>query len=93
MEDNLTNIENICGTKPDTQELIEIGSDPNFVFGIGYEVYDGLSIQIKSLRSLKNITNKKVSNQKILKNILFSYGKLLKQAKKMSFSELKKRYN
>ena len=57
MEDNLTNIENICGTKPDTQELIEIGSDPNFVFGIGYEVYDGLSIQIKSLRSLKNITN------------------------------------
>jgi len=32
-------------------------SDPNFVFGIGYEVYDGLSIQIKSLRSLKNITN------------------------------------
>ena len=32
MEDNLTNIENICGTKPDTQELIEIGSDPNFVF-------------------------------------------------------------
>lgn len=32
-------------------------SDPNFVFGIGYEVYDGLSIQIKSLRSVKNITN------------------------------------
>tara|TARA_Y100001970_G_scaffold27416_1_gene33438 strand:+ start:103 stop:411 length:309 start_codon:yes stop_codon:yes gene_type:complete len=32
MEENLTNIENICGTKPDTQELIEISSDPNFVF-------------------------------------------------------------
>ena len=32
MEENLTNIENICGTKPDTQELIEIGNDPNFVF-------------------------------------------------------------
>jgi len=32
-------------------------SDPNFVFGIGFEVYDGLSVQIKSLRSLKNITN------------------------------------
>ena len=27
------------------------------MFGIGYEVYDGLSIQVKSLRSLKNITN------------------------------------
>ena len=32
-------------------------SDPNFLFGIGLEVYDGLSVQIKSLRSLKNITN------------------------------------
>lgn len=32
-------------------------SDPNFVFGLGFEVYDGLSVQIKSLRSLKNITN------------------------------------
>ena len=32
-------------------------NDPNFVFGFGFEVYDGLSIQIKSLRSLKNITN------------------------------------
>ena len=27
------------------------------MFGIGFEVYDGLSVQIKSLRSLKNITN------------------------------------
>tara|TARA_B100001250_G_scaffold381716_1_gene374263 strand:+ start:143 stop:847 length:705 start_codon:yes stop_codon:yes gene_type:complete len=32
-------------------------NDPNFVYGLGYEIYDGLSLQIKSLRSLKNITN------------------------------------
>tara|TARA_X000000368_G_scaffold410187_1_gene393279 strand:- start:3683 stop:4006 length:324 start_codon:yes stop_codon:yes gene_type:complete len=32
MEDNLTLIENNCGLKPIDQELIEIGSDPNFVF-------------------------------------------------------------
>jgi len=32
-------------------------SDPNFVYGLGYEIYDGLSLQIKSLRSLQNITN------------------------------------
>ena len=32
-------------------------NDTNFVLGIGYEVYDGLSLEIKSLRSLKNITN------------------------------------
>ena len=31
-------------------------NDTNLVYGIGYEVYDGLSIQLKSLRSLKNIT-------------------------------------
>tara|TARA_B100000029_G_C17563812_1_gene954390 strand:- start:859 stop:1569 length:711 start_codon:yes stop_codon:yes gene_type:complete len=32
-------------------------NDPNFVFGFGFEIYDGLSVQIKKLRSLKNITN------------------------------------
>ena len=32
-------------------------NDTNFVLGLGYEVYDGLSLEIKSLRSLKNITN------------------------------------
>tara|TARA_Y100000590_G_scaffold362805_1_gene420164 strand:- start:616 stop:1197 length:582 start_codon:yes stop_codon:yes gene_type:complete len=31
-------------------------NDTNLVYGIGYEVYDGLSIQLKSLRSLKNIS-------------------------------------
>ena len=32
-------------------------NDTNFVFGLGFEIYEGLSVQIKSLRSLKNITN------------------------------------
>ena len=32
MEDNLVLIENNCGLKPINQELVEIGSDPNFVF-------------------------------------------------------------
>ncbi len=31
-------------------------NDTNLVYGIGYEVYNGLSIQLKSLRSLKNIS-------------------------------------
>ena len=34
MKDNLVLIENNCGLKPADQELIEIGSDPNFVFCI-----------------------------------------------------------
>ena len=32
MEENLSNIESQCGIKPIETELIEIGSDPNFVF-------------------------------------------------------------
>ena len=31
--------------------------DPNFVFGVGYEFYESLSLQIKLLRSMKNITS------------------------------------
>tara|TARA_Y100001980_G_C14458076_1_gene240553 strand:+ start:34 stop:732 length:699 start_codon:yes stop_codon:yes gene_type:complete len=31
--------------------------DPNFVFGVGYEFYEGLSLQIKLLRSMKNTTS------------------------------------
>tara|TARA_B100000902_G_C27187939_1_gene852351 strand:- start:439 stop:762 length:324 start_codon:yes stop_codon:yes gene_type:complete len=32
MEDKLALIENNCGLKPADQELVEIGSNPNFVF-------------------------------------------------------------
>ena len=32
MEEKLKLIEQNCGTKPVNEELIEIGSDPNFVF-------------------------------------------------------------
>ena len=60
VETRSTNLSsNATSQNPDfkfEKKFIE-GSDPNFVFGIGYEVYDGLSIQVKSLRSLKNITN------------------------------------
>ena len=43
-------------------------NDPNLVFGVGYEVYNGLSIQLKSLRSLKNISK---VNGEIWKNKSF----------------------
>tara|TARA_A100001388_G_C28755642_1_gene494798 strand:+ start:1250 stop:1567 length:318 start_codon:yes stop_codon:yes gene_type:complete len=32
MEENLDLIINVCGNQPENQELVEIGSDPNFVF-------------------------------------------------------------
>ena len=75
------------------QEIIKVDKFSYLIVGIGLNT--NIAPRNKSFQStcLKNIINKKVSNQKILKNILVSYAKLLKQAKKMSFSELKKRYN
>ena len=32
MKKNLDLIINVCGNQPENQELVEIGSDPNFVF-------------------------------------------------------------
>jgi len=50
---------NATGQSPDFkfEKKYYLESDPNFVYGIGYEIYDGLTLQIKSLRSVKNITN------------------------------------
>ena len=39
--------------------------DTNLVFGLSYEIYNGLSIQLKSLRSLRNIS---MLNDEIWKN-------------------------
>ena len=72
------------------QEIIKVNKFNYLIVGIGLNT--NIAPKDKSFEStcLKNIINKKVSNQKILKNILVSYAKLLKQAKKLSFSELKK---
>ena len=35
---------------------------------------------------------KKINNQKLLRNILITYNKFLGETKKLSFSELKKKY-
>ena len=40
----------------------------------------------------KNIIDKKVNNNKILKEILIYYEKFLKEARYMSFLELKTKY-
>ena len=50
--------------------------------------------QNKNFKStcLKNIVNKKISNQKVLKNIIKAYEKLLYQTKAMSFGKLKRKY-
>ena len=50
--------------------------------------------QNKSFKStcLKNILNKKVSNQKILKDIINAYEKFLMEKNKFSFLDLKRKY-
>ena len=40
----------------------------------------------------KNILNKKINNQNILKEIIISYEKFLDEKKILSFSDLKKKY-
>ena len=83
----LFNEKKFCGI---LQEVIKVDKFSYLIVGIGLNT--NIAPRNKSFQStcLKNIINKKVSNQKILKNILVSYAKLLKQAKKLSFSELKK---
>tara|TARA_B100000242_G_C42962106_1_gene446236 strand:- start:307 stop:870 length:564 start_codon:yes stop_codon:yes gene_type:complete len=74
------------------QELIQFNHFEFLIVGIGLNT--NIAPQNKSFKStcLKNIINKKISNEKILKNILSAYEKLLNETQKLSFSELKRKY-
>ncbi len=74
------------------QEVIKFNQFDYLLIGIGLNT--NIAPKNKSFQStcLKNIINKRVNNQKILKNILMVYGKFLNQTKKMSFSEIKRKY-
>ena len=74
------------------QELIKFNQFNYLIVGIGLNT--NTAPQNKSFQStcLKNITNMKINNQKILNGIRLKYGKFLNQTKKMSFIELKKKY-
>ena len=74
------------------QEVIKFKQFDYLLIGIGLNT--NIAPKNKSFQStcLKNIINKRVNNQKILKNILMVYGKFLNQTKKMSFSEIKRKY-
>ena len=62
------------------------------IIGIGLNTNKDL--QNKSFKStcLKNILNKKIDNQKILKNIILAYEKLIREKNRLSFSDLKSKY-
>ena len=74
------------------QEVIKFNKFDFLIVGIGLNT--NVVPQNKSFKStsLKNIVKKNISNQKILKSIIKTYEKFLKDAEIKSFSELKRKY-
>tara|TARA_Y100001935_G_C17274654_1_gene493967 strand:- start:85 stop:648 length:564 start_codon:yes stop_codon:yes gene_type:complete len=87
--DLLINKQKFCGI---LQEVIKFNNFDYLIVGIGLNT--NTVPQNKSFKStcLKNILNKKINNQKILKKIVIAYEKLLSEKNKLSFSELKMKY-
>ena len=74
------------------QEVIKFDNFDYLIVGIGLNT--NTVPQNKSFKStcLKNIINKKIDNQKILKKIVIAYEKFLGEKNKLSFSDLKMKY-
>ena len=87
--DLLFNKLKFCGI---LQEVIKFDNFDYLIVGIGLNT--NIVPQNKSFKStcLKNILNKKIDNQKILKKIAIAYEKFLGEKNKLSFSDLKMKY-
>ena len=87
--DLLFNKLKFCGI---LQEVINFDNFDYLIVGIGLNT--NIVPQNENFKStcLKNILNKKVDNQKILKKIAIAYEKFLGEKNKLSFSDLKMKY-
>ena len=87
--DLLFNKKKLCGI---LQELIRFNNFDYLIVGIGLNT--NTAPENKSFKStcIKNILKKKVNNQKIMKDILIAYEKLLSEKNKFSFADLKRKY-
>ena len=87
--DLLFNKLKFCGI---LQEVIKLNNFDYLIVGIGLNT--NIVPQNKGFKStcLKNILNKKIDNQKILKKIVIAYEKFLGEKNKLSFSDLKMKY-
>ena len=87
--DLLYNNQKFCGI---LQEVIKFNNFDYIIIGIGLNT--NVAPLNKSFKStcLKNILNKKVSNKKILRNIIVVYEKFLREKNKLSFWNLKRKY-
>ena len=74
------------------QEVINFDNFDYLIVGIG--INTNIVPENKGFQStsLKNILDKKINNQIILKNIAIVYEKFLKEKNKLSFSDLKRKY-
>ena len=74
------------------QELIKFNNFDYLIVGIGLNT--NVAPENKSFKStcLKNILKKRINNQKIMKDILIAYEKLLSEKNKFSFLDLKRKY-
>ena len=87
--DLLFNRLKFCGI---LQEVIKFDNFDYLIVGIGLNT--NTVPQNNSFKStcLKNILNKKIDNQKILKKIIIAYEKFLGEKNELSFSDLKMKY-
>ena len=87
--DLLINKQKFCGI---LQEVIKFNNFDYLIVGIGLNT--NTVPQNKGFKStcLKNILNKKINNQKILKNIKIAYERFLTEKNKLSFSDMKRKY-
>ncbi len=87
--DLMFNKKKFCGI---LQEVVKFDNYDYLIVGIGLNT--NVAPKNKSFKStcLKNILNKKINNQKILKKIVIMYEKFLKEKNKLSFSNLKEKY-
>ena len=87
--DLIFNKKKFCGI---LQEVIKFDNFDFLIVGIGINTNEVPQNKSFQSTSLKNILNKKVDNQKILKNIIIAYEKFLKEKNRLAFLDLKRKY-
>tara|TARA_Y100000816_G_scaffold239928_1_gene186387 strand:- start:1997 stop:2560 length:564 start_codon:yes stop_codon:yes gene_type:complete len=87
--DLLFNKHKFCGI---LQEVVTFNNLNYLIVGIGLNT--NIAPETKDLKStcLKDILNKKISNQKILRDLIIIYEKFLFEKNKLSFLDLKRKY-
>jgi len=84
--DLLIKKEKICGI---LQEVVTLNAKTFLIIGAGINTNSSPKIKNYKATSLKSILNKKINNNKILKEIIKDYEKFIQQTKKYNFVELK----